>query len=86
MKTELRPNIVKRTVLLKLEKPEGGPYEAICLYVDRSGSSENYIVVGHADFDVILYDGPSKNKSITLFYEMVISSEKKYANNIDDEL
>ena len=86
MKTELRPDIVKRTILLKLEKPEGGPYEAICLYVDRSGSSEKYIVVGHADFDIILYDGPLKKEGIAIFYEMVISSEKKYANNIDDEL
>jgi len=86
MKTELRPDIVKRNVLLKLEKPEGGPYEAICLYVDRSGSSVNYIVVGHADFDVILYDGPLKNEGITIFYEMVISSVRKFANNIDDEL
>jgi len=43
-------------------------------------------VVGHADFDVILYDGPLKNEGITIFYEMVISSVRKFANNIDDEL
>jgi len=43
-------------------------------------------VVGHADFDVVLYEGEDKNESVTIFYEMVISSEKKYSNNIDDEL
>ena len=86
MKTKLESNAVKKNILLKLEKPEQGPYEAICLYVNRSGFSENYIVVGHADFDVVLYEGEDKNESITIFYEMVISSEKKYSNNIDDEL
>ena len=86
MKTELKPNAVQHNVLLKLEKPEQGPYEAICLYVNRSGFSENYIVVGHADFDVVLCEGEDKNESVTIFYEMVISSEKKYSNNIDDEL
>ena len=87
MKTAAKPNAT-REVLIKLERPETGPYQAICMYA-KQGGEEMFTVVGHStdsDFDVVVYQGPSKNEAITRFYEMVLNEDKNNSNNLDDEL
>ena len=87
MKTATKPNVV-REILLKLERPETGPYQAICMY-GKQGGEEIFTVVGHSTdsvFDVVVYKGPSKNEAITRFYEMVLNEDKNKSNNLDDEL
>ena len=92
MQTATKPNAV-REVLLKLEKPERGPYESICMYAQTGSGEDNYAVVAHSyipniesKFDVVLYKGPDKAAAITSFYEMVLREPKNNSNNIDDEL
>ena len=92
MKTATEPNVV-REVLLKLDKPEQGPYESICMYAQTGSGEDIYTVVAHSympniesKFDVVLYAGGDKAAAITSFYEMVLREPKNNSNNLDDEL
>lgn len=92
MKTAVKPNVI-REVLMKLDRPEEGPYESICMYGIIGGEEETYSVVAHSympdvdsKFDVVLYKGTDKTAAITSFYEMVIRKPKNNSNNLDDEL
>lgn len=87
MKTaEAQPeSTVVRQRLIKMEKPEVGPFEGVCMYSKTGEGITEYAVVGHASFDMVMYEGPSKSRANEVYYKM--TSVYDHVEGIsDDEL
>ena len=64
-----KPNAIVEK-LLKMEKPESGPFEVVCMYSKTEDGETLYAVVGHANFDMVLYEGPSKERANDVYYRL----------------
>ena len=81
----LPKSTVIREQLIKMEKPEAGPFKGVCMYSKTGFEYPVYTVVGHANFDMVVYEGTSKEKANDIYYKM--TSAYDHVDVIsDDEL
>jgi hypothetical protein len=71
--------------LIKMEKPEGGPFDGVCMYSKTGDGDTIYSVVGHTSFDMVMYEGPSKDRANEVYYRL--TSVYDHVDGVsDDEL
>ena len=74
---------LKSSDIIKFVRPDRGPFSSICVYefVDNT-----YAVVGHAGFNVVIYNGDDKAEADRVFFKVVDKYQPEPKPNLDDEL
>jgi len=69
--------------IIKFVRPDRGPFSTICMYAFGEGT---YAVIGHAGFNVVIYNGDDRTEADRVFFKVVDKYQPEPEPNLDDEL